>query len=1203
MRLSPHLLRFLLFVVLLCMGHLQADTKTAPAILFCSWTPNGYIDLDYLQRLKAKGFDVDYTKDWSEVTWERIQQYHALVIFDFPEKGKVTRMPGEGPARGMPFEEFTAMLGRYREMGGGVFIIAESLGPLVSTGYDSTLYKVTNEGLAPFGAAIPMETLSVPEAELRKHPRIPILRFGYFSHVLPSPVSEGVRGIWLPITGLDGHNRLVCGAIDVDSDWQPVVRGGPSFRSEPLDMEALRVGSKTPLPPEDIVQRKGGVDDPVVFAVREYEGARLALFHCFPVFHVGSGTKWFYDGVLLDKGMAGKPSDLGRLIENTLRWLAEPAMKIGQLGGAEVPPEKLLPQQLQPGAREKFAPKPQNLHPDQRPAPAKVFLGFTGARTRYSGGRDDVAAYARVAREKGLSFVIFLEDLAKLTPESFARLKKDCEDQSTDDLLLIPGYTMDTNIGNRMFIYGPTMELPPAGVMSKKTPSVFALQSEDENGNFKVGATALNFLLGLPGHGKKQGNVGFFDFHRAAEKGGISLEHCRAFGAAAVLFYEDGKLVEDVTDLYLRTNAGTMSPLPLAVDLTSSAEGMRRAIAQGQGINSAVASSHDKLLKEALGWNHQFESPRVGVAEGGTISSWPQTNRVWIYGGERFVNSMNLLPAALEVSSPDGIREIALYDGEKLFRKFTPQNQPKDFFVRLFLNGELQRNITAVVTDGKGRKSVSFPLRTWKEGSSAPLFCGDHVNDCRSINMKFGRGPLWPRTYFDAIVPDAGITWDGGPTPVRDLFPFKENSLLLKLKDGETQKSPPYQYPSLVFCDEEVFRGASIINGELKSDGNPWTGWGPLAKPSLFTGQATMTEWGRYSNGVDPSGYGPPWLAGGPIASLFEQDLKFVRDGVVTEFLQSRRWLESDQELRGLLLTGTGDKLESATTLKSIDDRVAKEITVPTGGWFAVASADDANAFITFNRGAPLTLRVAGRERQIFASLPADGLKITPGSTHRLELLTIQWPLDEPLRDSDAIMAAIRYLEQPEGLEILRGKRIPSQGLLEIEAADFAAELRLPSPPKGVPDMLLPVRVSGFNPRWSAGLLQLSGENGKKYYSDGREGYRGLGVDESGRIYTPLHVSQAPETQVRLGHPIIAEGPQAANLFIQTTALREKRGDKPPLWHISVNNPTDRPIKAKIRQAMELPGLTFVTSEIQLAPGEYRVLRHDIPEGDSTASR
>jgi len=1203
MRLPPFSLRLLVLLFLLCLGRVEAEQASQPAILFCSWTQNGYIDLDYLQRLKAKGFTVDFTKDWSEVTWERVQQYHALVIFNFPQKGTVTRMPGEGPARGMPFEEFTAMLDRYREMGGGVFVIAESLGPLVSTGYDSTLYKVTNEGLAPFGAAIPMETLSVPEAELRKHPRIPILRFGYFSHVLPSPVSEGVRGIWLPIAKLDGHNRMVAGALQVDANWQPVVRGGPSFRSEPIDMEALRVGSKTPMPPEDIVQRKEGVDDPVVFAIREYQGARLALFHCFPVFHIGSGTKWFYDGVVLDKGMAGKPSDFGRLLENTLRWLAEPAMKLGKLGGAEVPAERLLPPQLQPGARAKFDPKLQNLDPDFRAPARKVFLGFTGVRTKYSGGKDDVATYAKAAKEAGLNFVIFLEDLNQLSPEEFAQLKKECQEQSTEDLLLIPGYFMSTNIGNRIFIYGQGMDLPPAGMMSKNDKSLFALQSEDEKGNFKVGSTALGFLLGLPGHGKKLGNVGFFDFQRSAEKGGISLEHGRAFGAAGVRFYEDGRLIEDVTDLFLRTNSGTMSPLPLAVDLTTSAEGMKRSVSEGRAVTSAVASSQDKLMKEALGWNHQFESPQVAVAEGGTITSWPQTNRVWIYGGERFVNSMNLLPATLEVNSPAGIREIALYDGERLFRRFEPKGQPKEFFVRLFLDGELQRNVTAIVTDTRGRKSVSFPLRTWKEASSAPLFCGDHVNDCRSINMKFGRGPLWPRTYFDAIVPDAGITWDGGPTPVRDIYPFKENSLLLKLKDAESQKSPPYQYPSLVFCDEEVFRGASIINGELKSDGNPWTGWGPIAAPSVFTGQATMTEWGRYSNGVDPTNYGPPWLAGGPIASLFEQDLNFVKGGVVTEFLQSRRWLEPDEELRGMLLTGQGDKLESATTLKSVDERNAKEITIPTGGWFAVASADDANGFITFNRGEPIKLRFAGRERYVYAALPAEGLAIAPGDRHRLELLTIQWPLDQPIRDSDAVMAAIRYLEQPAGLQVIRGKRIASQGLLEFDAADFAAEILIPAPPKEVPDMLLPTRVSGLNPRWSAGLLQIEGENGKKYYSDGKLGYRALGVDERGRVYTPLHVSQSPQTHVRLGHPIVADGMQASDLFIQTTALREKRGDKPPLWHISVNNPTDKPLNVTLRQAMELPGLSFPKTEMRLEPGEYRVLRHNMPDDAATASR
>jgi hypothetical protein len=48
---------------------------------------------------------------------------------------------------------------------------------------------------------------------------------------------------------------------------------------------------------------------------------------------------------------------------------------------------------------------------------------------------------------------------------------------------------------------------------------------------------------------------------------------------------------------------------------------------------------------------------------------------------------------------------------------------------------------------------------------------------------------------------------------------------------------------------------------------------------------------------------------------------------------------------------------------------------------------------------------------------------------------------------------------------------------------------------------------------------------------------------------------------------------------------------------VSVNNPTDKPITAKLSKMMELPGLAWAGERVTLQPGEYRVLVHPAASG------
>ena len=90
--------------MLACDGNAEGDAEREsgasaalprPAVLFAtaSSTPvdYGWVDLTFLSELKERGFEVDFTKGLSEITWERIRNYNVLVIPGTPDSDAAQR--------------------------------------------------------------------------------------------------------------------------------------------------------------------------------------------------------------------------------------------------------------------------------------------------------------------------------------------------------------------------------------------------------------------------------------------------------------------------------------------------------------------------------------------------------------------------------------------------------------------------------------------------------------------------------------------------------------------------------------------------------------------------------------------------------------------------------------------------------------------------------------------------------------------------------------------------------------------------------------------------------------------------------------------------------------------------------------------------------------------------------------------------------
>ena len=65
-------------------------------------------------------------------------------------------------------------------------------------------------------------------------------------------------------------------------------------------------------------------------------------------FTLGSGTHWYFDGQIMERGVGGRGSDMGRLLRNAMGWLA--TAPGSSVGGFVTPPGRWLsPNQNGPG--------------------------------------------------------------------------------------------------------------------------------------------------------------------------------------------------------------------------------------------------------------------------------------------------------------------------------------------------------------------------------------------------------------------------------------------------------------------------------------------------------------------------------------------------------------------------------------------------------------------------------------------------------------------------------------------------------------------------------------------------------------------------------------------------------------------------------------------------------------------------------------
>lgn len=665
-----------------------AQEGKKPAVLFVG-SHGGRCAHEMANHLARAGFVLNHLAypglAANPLTWNEVKKYNVLVVNGLGKSNADMSLSDKN-------KQTLAVLNQFLQAGGGVLMLGDF-------GQQATVKPPQDAFLKPLGLTPLFDELTVAPAdsEVGTAWNIP---FAYTTNLPESPIKKGIRGIWVPVPEhrIGAQNHLI--SFVCDAHWTIALKGGKKTftRKGPLqDVSPKGPGTYTTEVP--------------LAALRSVGPGRVIYFGITPEYLFGANAYTTLEGIVPQRGLIGKPSDGTRLIVSMLNWLATPSLAADVLGGAKMN-QKILqnPNKIQYCG-------PFNWSKKQTfPAAPLPYPGIIGAKTTYSSGTADVNAWIRAAEQENLAFVVFLEDFSKLTKEKFAALKKECKKRSTPSLALIPGFVIDDEVGNHYFYFGTAFSYPDRQFLSEDG-KVFAsddpeLDPENPKQKGQLAMTTLNYAYTKNSFKQTCGN---FLFSKDAAPFANFFSNWDAVG---VVTSKNGKLIEDATQDYLQLVDFGQGPLPLAITLLDSPAQLKKTVwrtvlclpAKGGKTVDGVSLKAGSRIQDYFNlWHFYPDNPVAIYASNGPEIAY------WGYRGPRDYEGSNKGNFVWQnyrwqlkgvVKSSVGLKELAIYDGPNLFRRFLPTNQ-KSFSFVLDLTHDKQHNLVLIVTDKNGKRAIS----------------------------------------------------------------------------------------------------------------------------------------------------------------------------------------------------------------------------------------------------------------------------------------------------------------------------------------------------------------------------------------------------------------------------------------------------------------------------------------------------------------
>ena len=760
-------------------------------------------DLSYLWKdeLPKAGWEKISFEQWDNLTPELLKQCRVVFLTGFPTRSDVLDADAA----------IADMLVDYVNQGGGL-LLTQSSGQVITA---MTLHYYLAER---FGTRILFEkTISDPKAA--KH-------FGnwgsdYFTYTdrVSAPLNDGVTG--LPYQSSVSMESLA-GVLPFlpNADWQVVLSAGPGTSSQPtlLGLDEVDKGSR----PE------GFAADVPLAGVRQMGKGRVAYFGQRPDIIFARAMKTNGDRDIYESYMRhdfdGRPNGLVRFVVNTFKWLGENADGVAT-----------APLVLRPAPPQAFT------------TAWKLHRGVIGARTTYSIGASTPEEYVQKARAAGLDFIVFLEDMAQLKPNGFESLKRDCRRLSTADFLAIPGVTYQNSDGNHEYVIGDRVKLPSRLFLDDQRRLKVYPRGPDKEG-VCAEQTWLYQLLGF------ENCAGWYLF------GQNPYPHfdTRDVNAMAVVTQQGGKTLERMVDAYGQEARNGQTLWPQALALVQSADEIGL-VASGALYQNIIGADGTKMLNTLFntlgGRSARNLFPGAPCFGSTSVTNGPIIELTMPRGdtdgqGNIYNPALQEWPASLRVTSPAGLQEVRLMDGDTAIRTFRPGGKA-EFTFRTTLPKERQKYIWIYALDGKGHEALSRDIfcDSWllrdqqcADRNNQLLYSMQRRADGSDYFVSYGadtcvpdKGPWNGRVrpvgtfVFDSKLGSGAMSYDGSPEnhPQLSLNPFVVFDG--KLPDsmgwsrrlvGDLEGSPHVQ-PYRVVSSSEVLIGDRILDGVFPVDARP----------------------------------------------------------------------------------------------------------------------------------------------------------------------------------------------------------------------------------------------------------------------------------------------------------------------------------------------------------------------------------------------
>ena len=537
--------------------------------------------------------------------------------------------------------------------------------------------------------------------------------FFYTDNIQKHEITNGVSGLWLPVNSFDKFPA--CPLTKYSAEYTfPVLTckdGGIYFCDEKFRGDF--VAGKTP-----VLLEKEAVP---IIAVRQF-GKGFVISIGVDMIYTGQNFRnQIWSNITEEKGLDGKPSDMMRLMQNSVQFAAVPALKNPKLGTFVSPHRDPI----------QF---PEAVYWDKRKfttRPGSLVYGIIGAHSVYSDGKNTVEEYVKSAKEAGLQFIVFADPISKLTPEKLEQLKSDCRAFSDDSFYACPGMEFTDGSDLKRFVFGDKIEHPGSRKYRMKSGVEYPIFDGEKvpfAGFFIMGTCAF----------AQNGFLNSGDFLRCK----VHPESLWWFWTSIPYVFEQGRLLADNTNFGRQMLHDLRMLVPVTFDRIFSAEEVQKSKM------TAVTGGYSlPLVKKCLNatngyWYAEKSNIFCSYGNGGAlkvnsfrcINQQEDPRRLHTRGTQR-------IRACFNVESPEGIREVRVMDrNQKPLRVFGGKGA-KILEKEFELVHDKQHYIFLEAEDMKGSRLISHFIRVYDYKQSL-IRCNDNLNILGALGLCWH--PNWP---------------------------------------------------------------------------------------------------------------------------------------------------------------------------------------------------------------------------------------------------------------------------------------------------------------------------------------------------------------------------------------------------------------------------------------------------------------------------